>query len=195
MYIIEKTDEFDKWLRKIKDLRAKAKILFRIQKIENDEHFGDSQPVGDGIREIKIDFAGGYRLYFKESDGKIIILRIGGDKSTQQRDNEKAKEILKRIKSKEMGTSKFDITDYLDSNEMIAEYLNTVLAEGNESDIITAIGHIAKSIGMTKITQETGLSRPSLYKALSDGAKPQFETIMKVLRAIGGQIQIHPMTA
>ena len=45
-----------------------------------------------------------------------------------------------------------------------------------------------------KIAQETGLSRPSLYKALSAGAKPQFETIMKVLRAIGGQIQINPMT-
>lgn len=98
MYIIERTDEFDKWLRKLKDLRAKAKILFRIQKIENDEHFGDFEPVGNGIRELKIDYAKGYRVYFKESDGRIIILLIGGDKSTQQRDIEKAKEILKRLK-------------------------------------------------------------------------------------------------
>jgi len=98
MYIIEKTDEFDKWLRKQKDLRAKAKVLFRIQKIETDEHFGDCEPVGDGIRELKIDYAKGYRVYFKESDGKIIILLIGGNKSTQQRDIEKAKAILKRIK-------------------------------------------------------------------------------------------------
>ena len=98
MYKIEKTDDFDKWLRKLKDLRAKAKILFRIQKMENEEHFGDCEPVGNGIRELKIDFAKGYSVYFKESDGKIIILLIGGDKSTQQRDIEKAKEILKRIK-------------------------------------------------------------------------------------------------
>jgi putative addiction module killer protein len=98
MYVIEKTDEFDKWLRKLKDLRAKAKILFRIQKIETDEHFGDCEPVGDGIRELKINYAKGYRVYFKEFDGKIIILLIGGDKSTQQRDIEKAKEILKRLK-------------------------------------------------------------------------------------------------
>jgi probable addiction module antidote protein len=90
-----------------------------------------------------------------------------------------------------METSKFDIADYLDSNEMIAEYLNAVLAEGNNADVITAIGHVAKAIGMTKIAQETGLSRPSLYKALSEGSKPQFETVMKILRAIGGQIQIH----
>jgi len=98
MFSIEKTDEFDKWLRKLKDLRAKAKILFRIQKIENDEHFGVCEPVGDGICELKIDYAKGYRVYFKEADGKIIILLIGGDKSTQHRDIEMAKEILKRTK-------------------------------------------------------------------------------------------------
>lgn len=98
MYLIEKTDEFDKWLRKLKDLRAKAKILFRIQKIENYEHFGNCEPVGNGIRELKIDYAKGYRIYFKEVDGKIIILLIGGNKSSQQRDIEKAKAILKRLK-------------------------------------------------------------------------------------------------
>jgi putative addiction module killer protein len=106
MYIIEKTDEFDKWLRKLKDLRAKAKILFRIQRIENDEYFGECEPVGNGIRELKIDYAKGYRVYFKESGRKIIILLIGGDKTTQQRDIEKAKEILKRINKKRDGNFK-----------------------------------------------------------------------------------------
>jgi putative addiction module killer protein len=98
MYFVEKTTEFDKWLRKLKDLRAKAKILFRIQKLENDEHFGDFKPVGDGINELKVNYAKGYRIYFKEVDGKIIILLIGGDKSTQQKDIEKAKEVWKKIK-------------------------------------------------------------------------------------------------
>lgn len=94
-----------------------------------------------------------------------------------------------------MKTSKFDIADYLDSNEMIIEYLNTVLEEGDNEDVVAAIGHVAKAIGMTKIAEETGLSRPSLYKALSEGSKPQFVTIMKVLKAIGGQIQINPLPA
>ena len=94
-----------------------------------------------------------------------------------------------------METSKFDISDYLDNNEMIAEYLNSVLEEGNDTEMVTAIGHIAKAIGMTKIAEETGMSRPSLYKALSEGANPQFSTIMKVLKAIGGQIQINPLPA
>lgn len=94
-----------------------------------------------------------------------------------------------------METSKFDLANYLDSEEMIAEYLNTVLEDGDSSDLIIAIGHIAKSIGMTKIAEKTGMSRPSLYKALSDGSKPQFETIMKVLKAIGGQINVKPVSA
>lgn len=195
MYILEKTIEFDKWLRKLKDIRAKAKILFRIQRIEDEEHFGEWEYVGNGIKELKIDYAKGYRVYFKELDGKIILLIIGGDKSSQQKDIEKAKYILKKYKNKGMDTSRFNISDYLDSNEMIAEYLNTVLANGSDKEIIAAIGHIAKSIGMTKIAQETGLSRPSLYKALSEGSKPQFDTIIKVLRAVGGQLHITPITA
>lgn len=76
-------------------MRAKAKILVRIQKLENEEHFGENEPVGDGIRELKINYAKGYRVYFKEIDGKILILLFGGDKSTQQKDIEKAKRIYK----------------------------------------------------------------------------------------------------
>ncbi len=93
-----------------------------------------------------------------------------------------------------METSKFDIADYLDNNEMIAEYLNEVLQEGDDSEVIIAIGNVAKAIGMTKIAEETGLSRPSLYKALSEGSKPQFSTIMKVLKAVGGQVRVSPIT-
>ena len=97
MYLIEKTEEFDKWLRKLKDLRAKAIILFRIQKVENDGHLGNCESVGEGIIELKIDYAKGYRIYLKEKNGRLIILLVGGDKSTQQNDIKKAKEILHQI--------------------------------------------------------------------------------------------------
>jgi len=53
IFFIEKTSEFDKWLRKLKDFKAKAKIIFRIQKLETDEHFGDCKTVGDGIRKCE----------------------------------------------------------------------------------------------------------------------------------------------
>ncbi|MEL6191892.1 MAG: addiction module antidote protein [Bacteroidota bacterium] len=89
-----------------------------------------------------------------------------------------------------MDTTKFNVADYLDDDDMIREYLTSVLEEGDANDIIVALGHIAKAIGMSKIAEETGMSRPSLYKALSDNSKPQFDTILKVLRAVGGNLTL-----
>jgi putative addiction module killer protein len=66
--------------------------------LENDEHFGDTKSVGDGLRELRINYSKGYRVYFKLKDERIIILLIGGDKSTQQKDIEKAKKIWNTIK-------------------------------------------------------------------------------------------------
>ena len=88
-------------------------------------------------------------------------------------------------------TSKFDIAEYLDNEEMIQEYLNNVLEEGRTDDLINAIGHIAKAKGMSKIANETGMSRPSLYKALAKGSKPQFETIHKVIKALDGNLSVN----
>lgn len=97
MFFIVKTKEFDEWLKKLKDYKAKAKILFRIRKLETNEHFGDCKTVGDGIREMRINVAKDYRVYFKEKDGKVIVLLIAGDKSTQQKDIAKAKEIWRKL--------------------------------------------------------------------------------------------------
>jgi len=93
-----------------------------------------------------------------------------------------------------MKTSKFEIADYLEDDEMIKQYLNEVLEDGDPNEIVVALGHVAKAIGMSTIAQQTGMSRPSLYKALSENAKPQFETILKVLRAIGGNLNYKPIT-
>lgn len=99
MYSIEKTNEFEKWFRKLKDNRAKAKILFRIQRIEEQGNFGDCEPAGKGISELRIHYAKGYRVYFKEYTDKIVLLLNGGNKSTQQKDIEKAKQIWTEYKN------------------------------------------------------------------------------------------------
>ncbi len=97
MYNIEKTIEFDKWLKKLKDLTGKAKILIRIQKIEKEGYFGDCKQVGEGIRELRINHANGYRVYFTEHKDKIILLLLGGNKTSQNQDIKKAKLILKNL--------------------------------------------------------------------------------------------------
>ena len=83
----------------------------------------------------------------------------------------------------------FDISKYLDSQEMIVEYLSQVLATGNTNELLEAIGNIAKAKGMSQIAKDTGLGRESLYKTFSDGAKPRFDTIIKVLDSFGVKLQ------
>lgn len=85
----------------------------------------------------------------------------------------------------------FDITLHLDSEEAIAEYLSQVLEEGDNDELIRALGHIAKAKGMANVAKKSGLGRESLYKALSDGSQPRFDTIFKVINALGLKISIH----
>ena len=86
--------------------------------------------------------------------------------------------------------SSFDVSDYLDSEEMIAEYLTSVLEENDAQLLIAAIGDIAKAKGMKQIADSAGLGRESLYKALTPSSKPRFETILKVLTSLGLQMKI-----
>jgi len=85
--------------------------------------------------------------------------------------------------------SDFDIADYLDSKEAIAEYLSQVLADGDVNELLVALGHIARAKGMTEVAKKTGLVRESLYKTFQEGTKPKFETIVKVLDAFGVRLK------
>ena len=76
---------------------------------------------------------------------------------------------------------------------MIAEYLNQALASGDTDLLLAAIGDVARARGMAQVAQQAGLGRESLYKALTAGAKPRFDTIFKVLNALGVRMQAHPL--
>ena len=84
----------------------------------------------------------------------------------------------------------FDAADYLDDEDAIAEYLTAVLEENDADAFIQALGTIARARSMTKIAETTGLSRESLYKALSADAKPRYETISKVVSALGLKLTV-----
>ena len=79
----------------------------------------------------------------------------------------------------------FDITRHLDSEQSMAEYLSQVLEDGDNDELIRALGHIAKAKGMATVAKDSGLGRESLYKALSEGSQPRFDTIAKVIHALG----------
>ncbi|SHL14052.1 type II toxin-antitoxin system RelE/ParE family toxin [Fibrobacter sp. UWEL] len=96
MYQVKRTEQFIKWMKNLRDVYAKSRINNRLKHVELG-NLGDSKSVGDGVFEMRIDYGPGYRLYYMNVNGEVIFLLIGGDKSTQQRDIEKAKEIKKEL--------------------------------------------------------------------------------------------------
>ena len=88
-------------------------------------------------------------------------------------------------------TRSFDASLYLDSEEMMAEYLSAAIEEGPDVFLL-ALGDVAKALGMAEVAQRTGLGRESLYKTLSPGSKPRYETIWKLTRALGLKLKFEP---
>jgi probable addiction module antidote protein len=86
-------------------------------------------------------------------------------------------------------TKKYDVTSYLDGDEMIAAYLDAAFESGDISRIAEALGDVARARGMTKIAKATGLAREQLYKTLSAEGKPELSTVLKVMAAFGGGLR------
>jgi putative addiction module killer protein len=93
---IRQTDHYKRWFSKLKDPRAKARIDIRIRRLSLG-NAGDVKPVGSGISELRLSYGPGYRVYFTQLDGEIIVLLAGGDKSSQSSDISKAKEIAANL--------------------------------------------------------------------------------------------------
>lgn len=85
MYILQETAEYSKWLRKLRDIDARVVILKRMIRVENG-NLGDYKSVGRGVLELRIDYGPGYRVYFCMQGIEIILLLIGGNKTTQKDD-------------------------------------------------------------------------------------------------------------
>lgn len=86
----------------------------------------------------------------------------------------------------------FDMAERLDREEAVSEYLSQVLADGDTDELIRTIGHVTKARGMSQIAKDSGPGRASLYKALAPGAQPLFDTVIKVMRALGVELHAIP---
>lgn len=96
MKIIYTTDEFDNWFIKLRDRQAQNRIQARIDRAESG-NVGDSEPVGEGVSEMRIHYGPGYRVYFVQQGIEIVILLSGGDKSTQSKDIKLALELARQL--------------------------------------------------------------------------------------------------
>jgi putative addiction module killer protein len=96
MIEIRKTETFDRWFTSLRDRRAIARIILRMDRLQLGL-FGDVKPVGEGVLEMRIDYGPGYRIYFVRRGREVVILLAGGDKRTQSRDIEKALELARML--------------------------------------------------------------------------------------------------
>ena len=100
MIEVRQTEIFSKWLRALRDRRARVRIQARIDRFEAGNS-GDIKPVGGGVFEMRIDYGPGYRVYFVKRGSKLVILLAGGDKGSQAKDIEKAKQIAEELSTAE----------------------------------------------------------------------------------------------
>jgi len=89
-------------------------------------------------------------------------------------------------------TTAFDAADYLSDEETIAEYLTAALDDPNPDVFLAAIRDVARARGMAQLAKDAGLGRESLYKALTPGAKPRYDTVLKLLHALGVNLSATP---
>jgi probable addiction module antidote protein len=87
------------------------------------------------------------------------------------------------------------VADFLNDEKTIAEYLNMALEDPNPEMLLLAVKNIARARGMAQLAEDAGLGRESLYKALSEGAKPRYDTVLKVVRALGVKLHAEPIHA
>jgi putative addiction module killer protein len=96
MYSVQQTQTFAKWLFGLRDMRARARIIARVVQAESG-NLGDVKSVGGGVSEMRIDVGPGYRLYYCRRGEVLIILLVGGDKSTQAKDIKRAQAMLQEL--------------------------------------------------------------------------------------------------
>ena len=96
MFELRKTEVYAKWLDSLRDARARARVLARVERLAAGNP-GDVKPVGEGVSELRIDYGPGYRVYFKKQDRRIVVLLAGGDKRTQSHDIQTALRLVRNL--------------------------------------------------------------------------------------------------
>ncbi|QHI97166.1 type II toxin-antitoxin system RelE/ParE family toxin [Xylophilus rhododendri] len=95
-FTVQTTRAFGEWLDGLRDARAKAAVARRLKRMQAG-NFGDMKPVGDGVSELRVDVGPGYRVYFVQRGQRLVVVLAGGDKSSQDRDIQRAKALAKEL--------------------------------------------------------------------------------------------------
>ena len=191
--INEYTDKQDRspyavWLASLRDVRARARVIMRVDRMELGL-FGDSEPVGEGLSELKIDYGPGYRVYYGKESQDAYLLLCGGNKSTQSRDIKRAKTYWQEYKEEKIMARNVRAThsEHLRNPEVAAEYLNLALQEDDPGIVLMALRNIAEAQegGIAGLAARSRLGRESMYKMLSERGNPKLSSFTRIIHSLG----------
>jgi probable addiction module antidote protein len=159
-------------------------------------------PFPGEISEPRIGHGPGYRVHFKDTGKEIILLPCGGDKSTQESDIARAREIAQmpiegygRIMMEKVTFERWDPADDIETKEDVIATLEAALEENDSRFLLSVISDIARSEGMTRIARELGVTREGLYQSLAPTGNPSFDTVLKLLDLLGFRLRVERKTA
>jgi putative addiction module killer protein/probable addiction module antidote protein len=190
-------DVFGDWLSGLKDDRAKAKIVARIDRLSLG-NFGDCKALGGGLFELRINWGPGYRVYYGLVGVACILLLCGGDKRKQSADINRAgvsqglsgKDTMKRKAS--ISHDEAMVLELRRNPKFAAEYLRAALEDDNEPRVLLiALRRIAEARGgIAKVAKAAGIERESLYRVLSLRGNPRLSTLVAVTKAVGLKLTV-----
>ena len=185
---------FGSWLRSIKDMTVRAKIRVRLNRIRLG-NFGDSKFVGEGVRELRLDFGPGYRVYFAQDGVVLVILLCGGTKKVKAKILPRQKCIGRtingeRVMSKLSKSYHQDLLKELKDPQAAAAYLSAALEDGSMEVFLLALRDVAEARGISKISRQTKLNRENLYRMLSEKGNPQLSSLSSLLKSCGLRLSV-----
>ena len=186
-------------------VRYEGRIIIqrRIDRVANG-NFGDHRFCRDGVWELRIDYGPGYRVYYARAGETVVLLLCGGSKRSQSADkgsgallgrlsSEKTmKKALKSVPSR--SHEQATVESFRKDPEFAAEYLNSVLEDGDQEELMLALRRMSKAFGgVQKLAAKANLNANTLYRTLSPKGNPELKSLRAVLRAMGMQLTVRPL--
>jgi putative addiction module killer protein/probable addiction module antidote protein len=185
---------FEEWLNNLKDGISRARIRSRLDMVAIG-NFGNFRSVGEGVSELRFTFGPGFRVYYAQKDEVIVILLIGGDKSSQEKDIEKATTRREQMSKASVDYREALIETLRGNEEEQILYLKATLEDNWDAPeaFLLSLKTIAEARGFKNFAEEAGLSRESLYRTLSANGNPKLDTVFKMLHALGLKLTVEPI--
>ncbi len=190
-------DVFGEWLAKLKDVRAQAKIIIRLDRVAVG-NFADCKPLRGGLCELRIDWGPGYRVYYAMLGKSCVLLLVGGDKTglrhregahLSRRPQREGQKDMKRKAS--ISHDEAVIRELRDNPRFAVEYLKAALEQDSEPRVLLiALRRVVQARGIAKVAKTAGVERESLYRALSKHGNPRLSTLAAVTKAVGLRLTV-----